>query len=167
MEYYSVISSNNVGSRVEAWMDLEPVTQSDASQEEEHKWSVLSLGHQAVSSSVTPWAAAHQASSSFTVSQNLLKLMSTECAMPSNHLVLCRPLSSCPQSFPESGYFSMSQLFASGVSASQSVLPMNIQNWLPLGWTGWISLQSKGLSRVFGVLKNVFWCVISPKSSQC
>ena len=61
---------------------------------------------------------------------------------------------SCPQSFPESGSFQMSQLFASGgqgigVSASTSVLPMNIQDWSPLGWTGWISLQSKGLSRVF------------------
>ena len=64
------------------------------------------------------------------------------------------PLSSCPQSFPESGSFPMSQLFASGgqsiaASASTSVLPMNIQNWSPLGWTGWISLLSKGLSRVF------------------
>ena len=64
------------------------------------------------------------------------------------------PFSSCPQSFPASGSFQMSQLFASGgqrigVSASTSVLPMNIQDWSPLGWTGWISLQSKGLSRVF------------------
>ena len=64
------------------------------------------------------------------------------------------PFSSCPQSFPTSGSFEMSQLFASGgpsigVSASTSVLPMNTQDWFPLGWTGWISLQSKGLSRVF------------------
>ena len=64
------------------------------------------------------------------------------------------PFSSCPQSFPTSGSFQMSQLFASGgqnigVSASTSVLPMNNQDWFPLGWTGWISLQSKGLSRVF------------------
>ena len=64
------------------------------------------------------------------------------------------PFSSHLQSFPASGSFPMSQLFASGgqsigVSASTSVLPMNIQDWLPLGWTGWISLQSKGLSRVF------------------
>ena len=62
------------------------------------------------------------------------------------------PFSSCPQSFPASGSFQMSQLFASvgqsiGVSASASVLPMNTQDWSPLGWTGWISLQSKGLSR--------------------
>ena len=64
------------------------------------------------------------------------------------------PFSSCPQSFPASGSFPLSQFFASdgqsiGVSASASVLPMNIQDWFPLGWTGWISWQSKGLSRVF------------------
>ena len=64
------------------------------------------------------------------------------------------PFSSCPQSFPASGSFQMSQLFISGgqsigVSASTSVLPMNIQDWFHLWWTGWISLQSKGLSRVF------------------
>ena len=64
------------------------------------------------------------------------------------------PFSSCLQSLPASGSFLMSQLFTSGgqsigVSASASVLPMNIQDWSPLGWTGWISLQSMGLSRVF------------------
>ena len=64
------------------------------------------------------------------------------------------PFSSCPQSFPASESFQMSQLFASGgqsigVSVSTSVLPMNTQDWSPLGWTGWISFQSKGLSRVF------------------
>ena len=64
------------------------------------------------------------------------------------------PFSSCPQSFPASGSFQMSQFFASGgqsigVSALVSVLPTNIQDWSSLGWTGWISLQSKGLSRVF------------------
>ena len=64
------------------------------------------------------------------------------------------PFSSCLQTFPASGSFQMSQFFTSGsqnigVSASTSVLPVNPQDWLPLGWTGWISLQSKGLSRVF------------------
>ena len=64
------------------------------------------------------------------------------------------PFSSCAQSFPASGSFPMNQLFiwggqSIGVSASASVLPMNIQDWLPLGWTGWICLQTKGLSRVF------------------
>ena len=67
---------------------------------------------------------------------------------------------SCLQSFPASGSFQMSQLFASGgqnigVSASASVLPMNIQDWFPLGWTGWISLQSKGLSRVFNTTVHI------------
>ena len=64
------------------------------------------------------------------------------------------PFSSCPQSLPASGSFPMSQLFtwggrSIGVSAAPSVLPMNTQDWSPLGWTGWTSLQSKGLSRVF------------------
>ena len=64
------------------------------------------------------------------------------------------PFSTCLQSFPASGFFNMSQFFTSGgqsigVSASASVLPMNIQDWFPLGWTGWISLPSKGLSRIF------------------
>ena len=64
------------------------------------------------------------------------------------------PFSSCPRCFPASGFFQISQLFASGsqsigVSASTSVLPMNIQDWCPLGWTGWIFFQFKGLSRVF------------------
>ena len=73
---------------------------------------------------------------------------------------------SCLQSFPASGSFQMSQFFPSGgqsirVSASASVLPMNIQDWFPLGWTGWISLQSKGLSRVFTttVQKHQFFCI--------
>ena len=69
------------------------------------------------------------------------------------------PFSSCPQSVPASGSFPMSQLFtwggqSIGVSASASVLPMNTQDWSPLGWTGWTSLQSKGLSRVFSKPKN-------------
>ena len=76
------------------------------------------------------------------------------------------PFSSCHQSFPASGSFRISQLFASGgqsigVSASTSVLPMNTQDWSPLGWTGWISLQSKELSRVFfntTVQKHQFFC---------
>ena len=104
---------------------------------------------------VTPWVAACQASLSITNSLSLLKLMSIKSGMPSNHLILCCvPLSSYPQSFPASGSFPMSQFFASGgqsigVSASTSVLPVNIQDWFPLGLTGLISLQSKGPSRVF------------------
>ena len=78
------------------------------------------------------------------------------------------PFTSCLQSFPASGSFPMSQLFQSvgqsiGVSASTSVLPMNTQDWSPLGWTGWISLQSKGLSRVFSTpqFKNIISSVLS------
>ena len=106
---------------------------------------------------VTPWTAAHQASLSITNSLSLLKLMSIKSMMPSNHLILCHPLLpflSRLQSFPASGSFKMSQFFPSGgqsirVSVSASVLPMNIQGRFPLGWTGLIALQSKGLSRVF------------------
>ena len=103
----------------------------------------------------TPWTVAHQACLSFTISQSLLKLMSIELMVPSNDLVLCWSLLLLSSIFSSiSGSFPMSQLFASGgqsigVSASTSVLPMNTQVWFLLGWTGWIFLQSKGLSRVF------------------
>ena len=101
-----------------------------------------------------PWTAAWQASLSITNSWSLLKLMSIESVMPSNHLIRCCPLLLPPSVISTSGSFQMSQFFTSGgqtigVSASTSVLPMNIQDWFPLGWTGWIPLQSKGLSRVF------------------
>ena len=86
--------------------------------------------------------------------QSLLRLMSIESVLPSSHLKLCHPLLPLPQYLPASGSFPMSQLFtwggqSIGVSASTSVLPMNTQDWYPLGWTEQISLQSKGLSRVF------------------
>ena len=101
----------------------------------------------------TPWTAALQASL-FTT----LRVYSNSCPLNqwchptiSSSVV---PFSSRLQSFPASGSFQMSYLFASGgqsirVSALASVIPMNIQDWFPLGWTGWISLRSKGLSRVF------------------
>ena len=90
---------------------------------------------------------------SITNSQSLLKLMSIESVMPSNHLILYHPLLLLP-SLPASGTFPVSQLFSwggqsTGVSASVSALPKNTQDWSPLGGTGWISLKSKGLSRVF------------------
>ena len=102
----------------------------------------------------TPWAAARQASLSITNSQSLPKFMTIESVMPSNHLILFCSLLLLPTIFPNIGVFQMSQLFTSagqnhGVSAVASVLPMNTQDWSPLGWTGWISLQSKGLSREF------------------
>ena len=100
---------------------------------------------------VTPWTTACQAFLSIINSRSLLKLMSSGSVMPSNHFILCHPFSFCFQSFPTSKSFPKSQYFASGgqsirVSASASVFPMNIQDWFPLGWTGWISLQSKELS---------------------
>ena len=114
--------------------------------------SVQSLSH--VQLFATPWIAARQASLSITNSQSSPKPMSIKLVMPYSHLICFVPFSSCLQSLPESGSFPMSQLFAwgsqsIGVSASASVLPMDTQDWFPLGWTGWISLQSKGLSRVF------------------
>ena len=102
---------------------------------------------------VTPWTAAHQASLTFTSTLRLLRFMSVESVMPSNHLIFCHSLSSCPQSFTASG-LPMSWLFASssqsiGASASASVLPMDIEGWFPLGLTALISLQSKRRSRIF------------------
>ena len=110
---------------------------------------VQSLSH--VRLFATPWTVARQASLSITNSQSLLKLMSIESVMPSDHLILCHPLL-LSSIFHTPGSFPMSQLFSSGgqsVGASTSVLPMNIQDWFPLGLTGWISVQSKGHSRVF------------------
>ena len=100
---------------------------------------------------VTPRTTERQASLSITNSRSLIK------HMPSNHLILCCPLLLLPSIFPSIRVFSnesVSQFFTSsgqstGVSASAAVLPMNIWGWFPLGWTGWISLLSKGLSKVF------------------
>ena len=102
----------------------------------------------------TPWITAHQASLSVTNSWSSPKPMTMESVMPSSHLILCRPFLLLPPIRPSIRVFPMSQLFASGgqsigVSASASVLPKNTQDWSPLEWTSWISLQSKGLSRVF------------------
>ena len=108
---------------------------------------------------VTPWTAARQASLSITNSRSLLKLMSIEPVMPSNYLTLCCPLLFLPLIFPSIRVFPVSQFFTScgqsiEASASASVLPTNIQDWFPLGLTGLISLQSKGLSEVFS---RVYW----------
>ena len=108
---------------------------------------------------VTPWTEAHQASLPTTNSWSLLKCMSIELVMSPKHLILCCPFSSCLLSFPASGAFPMSWLFASGgqstgVSVSASVPPVNIQDWFPLGLTSFISLQSKGLLRVFSNTTN-------------
>ena len=102
----------------------------------------------------TPWTVAHQASLSITNSQSCSNScpLSWWCHPPISSFVV--PFSSCLHSYPAARSFPMNQFFTSdgqsiGASASASVLPVNIQDWFPLGWTGWISLQSKGLSRVF------------------
>ena len=94
------------------------------------------------------------------MSWSLLELMSYELVMPSNHLILCSTLLLLLSIFPSIAIFPNDHLFPSGAqsiraSASVSVLPMNTQNWSPLGWTGWISLQSKGLSSVFS--NTIVW----------
>ena len=114
--------------------------------------SVQSLSH--VRLFATPWIAARQASLSITNSGSSLKLTSIKSMMPSSHLILCHPLLLLPSIPPSIRVFSNESTLHMrwpniGVSASASVLPMNTHNWSPLGWTGWISLQSKGLSRVF------------------
>ena len=132
-------------------MSFENMMLNKRSQRQKTMDSVQSLSH--VQLFATPWTAAHQASLSITNSWSLLKLMSIESVMPSNHLVLCRLLLLPPSVCPSIRVFQESVLCIRwpeyGVSASASVLPMNTQDWSPLGWTGWISLQFKGLSRVF------------------
>ena len=105
---------------------------------------------------VTPWIAAHAASLSITNSRSSLRLMSIESMMPSSHLILCHLLFLLPPIPPRIPpiIFSMSQHFpwdgqTTGVSALASFLPKKFHGWSPSEWTGWISLQSKGLSRVF------------------
>ena len=105
---------------------------------------------QSVRLSATPWIAARQASLSITSCRSSLRLTSIESVISSSVV----PFSSCPQSLPASESFLMSQLFAWGgqstrVSALASFLPKKSKGWSPSQWTGWISLQSKGLSRVF------------------
>ena len=102
----------------------------------------------------TPYTAAQQASLSFTIFRSLLKLMSIESVMPSNHFILCHPLLLLPSIFPSIMAFpndlALPIKWPKYWSFSFSIiLPINIQDWFPLGWTGWISLQSKGLSGVF------------------
>ena len=116
--------------------------------------SSVQFSRSVVSDFATPWTAACQASLSITNSRSLLKLMSIESVMPSSHLILCRPLLLLPPIPPSIRVFSNEPALRIRwtkywISASTSFLPMNIQDWSPLGWTGWISLQSKGLSRVF------------------
>ena len=125
--------------------------------------SVHSLSH--VRLFATPWTAAHQTSLSVTNCQSLLKLMSIESVIPFNHLILCCPLLLPPSIFPSIRVFTRElavriRCQSIAVSASTSVLPMNIQDWFPFWLTGLISLKTKGLARVFSnttVQKNQFF----------
>ena len=113
--------------------------------------SVSQFSLSVMSDSLTPWTAACQAS------QSPPKPMSIDSVMPSNHLIFCRPLLLLPSIFPSIRVFSNeAALHITWPKFGQrwpktptTVFPMNTQDWSPLGWTGWISLQSKGLSRVF------------------
>ena len=113
----------------------------------------------------TPLTTVHLDSLSITNSWSLPKFMSIESVMPSNHLILCCPFLFLPSIIPSIRVFSNESVLhirwpKDWVSASTSVLPMNTQDWSPLGWTRWISLQSKGLSGVFSnttVLKHQFF----------
>ena len=109
--------------------------------------------------SATPWTAALQASLFITNSLSAPKLMSIESVVPSNHLILHRPLLLLPSIFPrvfsnESALHIRWWYWCFSICIS---LPMNSQDWSPLGWTGWISLQKKGLSRVFSNTTNVIY----------
>ena len=116
----------------------------------------------------TPWTVAHQAFLSITTSWNLLKLMSIELMLPSKHLILCHPLLFLPSVFPSIRVFSNESILCIRWPKywSFSISPSNdVQGGFPLGWTGWISLLSKGLSRVFSnttVWKHQFFSVIVP-----
>ena len=127
--------------------------------------SVHSLSH--VWLFATPWTAAHQASLFITNSRSPPKPMSIVSVMPSSHLILHHPLLLLPSIFPSMRVFSNESALCIRWPkywsfTSTTVLPMNTQDWSPSGWTGWISLQSKGLSRVFSnttVQKHQFFGV--------
>ena len=121
-----------------------------------------------------PMVLACQASLSITNTHSLLKFMCIELVMQSNHLILCCPFLLQPSNCPSIGVSSNESILhircqSTGVSASASVLPVNIQDWFPLGWTGWISLQSKGVSRVSNttIQKNQFFAAQLSLWSSC
>ena len=128
------------------------------------KVSLFQFSRSVMSNSAAPWTAACQAYLSITNSWSSLKLMSIDsCPCQWCHPAISSsvvPVSSCLQSIPASGSFQMSQFFASGgqstvVSASISVLPMNTQDWSPLGWTGWTCLNTSKTSHKYNIFKNL------------
>ena len=130
--------------------------------------SVQSLNH--VWLFATPWTAARQASLSINNPGSWLRFMSVESVMPSNHQILCHPLLLLPSTLPSIRVFSNESALPIRwpkywSPASTSVFPMNTQDWFPLGWTGWISLQANQLSRVFSnttVQKHQFFSAQLP-----
>ena len=135
--------------------------------------SVQSLSH--IRLFVTPWIAARQASLSITNSRSSLKLMSIESVMSSSHLILCHPLLLLPPNPPSIRVFSnestLRMRWPKYWSCSFSIIPSNnTQDWSPLEWTGWISLQYNGLSRVFSnttVQKHQFFSAQLSSRSNC
>ena len=129
--------------------------------------SSIQFSHSVMSNSLWPHGLQHTRLPCPSNSQSLLKLMSIALVMPFSHLILCRPLLLLPSIPPSIRVFSNELTLHMrwpnvGVSALASVLPMNTQDWSPLGWTGWISLLSKGLSSVFSnttVQKHQFFSV--------
>ena len=148
----SVISFANIFSHSVSWHFRFVDVQQNLALQKLLCFVVQSLSH--VWLCVTSWTASRQASLAPTVSCSQLKLMSIDSVMPCSHLILCHSPSPPALNLSQGQGLFQSQLFTSGgqttgATASASVLPMNTQDWLPLGWTAWISLQSKGLSRVF------------------
>ena len=115
-------------------------------------WESVQFSRSVMPNSATPWTATCQASLSITNRQSVLKLMSIESVMPSNHLILRRPLLLPPSIFASIRVFSNESVLLIRWPKYRSFstsLSNEYSDWIPLGWTGWISLQSKGLSRVF------------------
>ena len=157
MEYYSTIKKNTFESVLMRWMKLESIIQREVSQREKHQYSISSVqfSHSVMSDSLWPHESQHARPPCPSPSPGVhpdSRPSSPWCHPAISSLVV--PFSSCPQSLPASKSFPMSQLFtwggqSTGVSALASSLPKKFQGWSPSEWTGWISLQSKGLSRVF------------------
>ena len=159
IEYYSTLDRKGTWTHATIWMELEnmkwskPVTGGSILYHSTYRrWLLFSCS---VMSNFFRTHGLQQARLPCpSLSPGVCSNSSTESVMPSNHLILCHPLLLLPSIFPRIRVFSNSWFFPPGgqrigVSASASVLPMNIQDWFPLGRTDWIYLQSKGLSRVF------------------
>ena len=168
IEYYSTVKKNTFEWVLLRWMNMEPIIQSEVSQKEKHLYSISSvqLSRSVVSNSLRPHEAHHARPPCPSPTPGVhpdSRPLSQWCHPAISSSVI--PFSSCPQSLPASEYFPMSQHVtwggqSTGVSALASFLPKKSQGWSPSEWTGWISLQPKGLSRVFSnttVQKHLFF----------